>query len=148
MHLIFSTKDRYPFLAESELMIRTHGYLGGILREADCSSGSAATVVSQSVSRRCKNSFATSRIRRTITAKSPFRRNSVYSCVVMRYHSTSATFEIDVTGVREGFLTRFQRLIVFLQIPGPSLRSSPGYCLCAPSALPNDPGLRPNAWRD
>ena len=38
VHLIFSTKDRFPFLAENELMLRTHGHLGGILREADCPS--------------------------------------------------------------------------------------------------------------
>ena len=38
LHLIFSTKDRYPFLAGNELMVRTHGYLGGILREANCPS--------------------------------------------------------------------------------------------------------------
>ena len=38
VHLTFSTKDRFPFLAENELMLRTHGYLGGILREADCPS--------------------------------------------------------------------------------------------------------------
>ncbi len=38
VHLIFSTKDRYPFLAENELMLRTHSYLGGILRETSCPS--------------------------------------------------------------------------------------------------------------
>ncbi len=36
VHLIFSTKDRYPFLAQEDLLLRTHAYLGGILREADC----------------------------------------------------------------------------------------------------------------
>jgi len=38
VHLIFSTKDRYPFLVENELMLRTYAYLGGILREASCPS--------------------------------------------------------------------------------------------------------------
>jgi hypothetical protein len=55
VHLIFSTKDRYPFLAESELIVRTHGYLGGILREADCPSlvigGTATTRTPFSASR-------------------------------------------------------------------------------------------------
>jgi putative transposase len=34
IHLIFSTKDRYPFLNQEDLLSRTHAYLGGILREA------------------------------------------------------------------------------------------------------------------
>jgi putative transposase len=38
IHLIFSTKDRYPFLAQNDLLLRSHAYLGGILRESDCSS--------------------------------------------------------------------------------------------------------------
>ena len=38
VHLIFSTKERHPFLAQNELMLRTHAYLGGILREANCPS--------------------------------------------------------------------------------------------------------------
>jgi putative transposase len=38
VHLIFSTKDRRPFLAQTELMLRTHAYLGAILREASCPS--------------------------------------------------------------------------------------------------------------
>ena len=38
VHLIFSTKDRYPFLVENELMLLVHAYLGGILREASCPS--------------------------------------------------------------------------------------------------------------
>jgi len=38
VHLIFSTKERHPFLAQNELMLRTHAYLGGILREASCPS--------------------------------------------------------------------------------------------------------------
>jgi putative transposase len=38
VHLVFSTKERHPFLAQNELMLRTHAYLGGILREASCPS--------------------------------------------------------------------------------------------------------------
>jgi putative transposase len=38
VHLVFSTKGRHPFLAQNELMLRTHAYLGGILREASCPS--------------------------------------------------------------------------------------------------------------
>ena len=38
VHLIFSTKDRYPFLGKSDPLSRTHAYLGGILRELQCPS--------------------------------------------------------------------------------------------------------------
>lgn len=41
VHLIFSTKERHPFLLSPELLQRTHAYLGGILREA----GSPSIVV-------------------------------------------------------------------------------------------------------
>src|SRR5215469_8932213 len=36
VHLIFSTKDRYPFLGKSDLLQPTHAYLGGILRRVQC----------------------------------------------------------------------------------------------------------------
>jgi putative transposase len=36
VHLIFSTKDRYPFLGKSDLLQPTHAYLGGILRQVQC----------------------------------------------------------------------------------------------------------------
>jgi putative transposase len=35
-HLIFSTKDRYPFLAKPEIREQTHVYIAGILRKNDC----------------------------------------------------------------------------------------------------------------
>ena len=35
-HLIFSTKDRYPFLSKSQIREQTHAYLAGILRQHDC----------------------------------------------------------------------------------------------------------------
>jgi putative transposase len=38
LHLIFSTKDRFPLLRDDDLLTRTHAYLGGVLREADCPS--------------------------------------------------------------------------------------------------------------
>jgi putative transposase len=38
VHLIFSTKDRFPFLHQSEMLSRTHAYLGGILRDENCPS--------------------------------------------------------------------------------------------------------------
>src|SRR5258708_32472130 len=34
IHLIFSTKDRYPFLSQKDLLSRTHAYVGGILRDS------------------------------------------------------------------------------------------------------------------
>jgi REP element-mobilizing transposase RayT len=36
VHLIFSTKDRCPFLGKSDLLQPTHAYLGGILRRVQC----------------------------------------------------------------------------------------------------------------
>ena len=36
VHLIFSTKDRCPFLGKSDLLQPTHTYLGGILRRVQC----------------------------------------------------------------------------------------------------------------
>ena len=35
-HLIFSTKDRYPFLSDKDVREQTHAYLSGILRKQDC----------------------------------------------------------------------------------------------------------------
>jgi REP element-mobilizing transposase RayT len=35
-HLIFSTKDRYPFLAKPEIREQGHSYIPGILRKHDC----------------------------------------------------------------------------------------------------------------
>ena len=35
-HIIFSTRDRYPFLASAEIRGQTHAYLAGILRKHDC----------------------------------------------------------------------------------------------------------------
>ena len=36
LHLVFSTKERQPFLREPSLQERTHGYLASILNNADC----------------------------------------------------------------------------------------------------------------
>ena len=35
-HLIFSTKDRYPFLSKPEIREEAHSYIAGILRKHDC----------------------------------------------------------------------------------------------------------------
>src|SRR5437868_11876824 len=35
-HLIFSTKDRYPFLSDQGTREQTHKYIAGILRKHDC----------------------------------------------------------------------------------------------------------------
>ena len=35
-HLIFSTKDRYPFLTKPDIREQTHSYIAGILRKHDC----------------------------------------------------------------------------------------------------------------
>ena len=35
-HLVFSTKDRYPFLLKPEIREPTHAYLAGILRKHNC----------------------------------------------------------------------------------------------------------------
>ena len=36
IHLIFSTKDRTPFLQDSDLRTETHAYLGGISKKLEC----------------------------------------------------------------------------------------------------------------
>jgi putative transposase len=36
IHLIFSTKDREPFLAQEDLRRRTHAYLAEVLRNLEC----------------------------------------------------------------------------------------------------------------
>jgi putative transposase len=36
VHLVFSTKDRKPFLRDVELRVRTHQYLAGISKQLDC----------------------------------------------------------------------------------------------------------------
>jgi putative transposase len=36
-HLIFSTKERYPFLADSTVRADTHAFLATVLRNHDCS---------------------------------------------------------------------------------------------------------------
>jgi len=35
-HLIFSTKERYPFLSNREIRIQLHAYMAAILRKQDC----------------------------------------------------------------------------------------------------------------
>jgi len=35
-HLIFSTKDRYPFLSDQHTREELHAYMAGILRKHDC----------------------------------------------------------------------------------------------------------------
>ena len=35
-HLIFSTKDRYPFLTDKDIREEMHAYLSSILRKHDC----------------------------------------------------------------------------------------------------------------
>src|SRR5437868_4063426 len=35
-HLIFSTKDRYPFLLQPQVREQTHSYIAGILRKHNC----------------------------------------------------------------------------------------------------------------
>ena len=36
LHIIFSTKDRRPFLKDKDIRERTHAYLGGICRNLNC----------------------------------------------------------------------------------------------------------------
>jgi REP element-mobilizing transposase RayT len=36
LHIIFSTKDRRPFLEDKDISQRTHAYLGGICRNLKC----------------------------------------------------------------------------------------------------------------
>jgi REP element-mobilizing transposase RayT len=36
IHLIFSTKERYPFLSNKEVRVQLHIYMSSILRNHDC----------------------------------------------------------------------------------------------------------------
>ena len=36
LHLVFSTKDRFPFLNDESLRRRLHEYLGGVTKTLDC----------------------------------------------------------------------------------------------------------------
>ncbi len=36
LHLVFSTKDRHPFLRDSTLRAETHAFLGGVSKKLDC----------------------------------------------------------------------------------------------------------------
>jgi|ERR1043165_3450807 REP element-mobilizing transposase RayT len=36
IHLVFSTKDRRPFLRDKDIRIELHAYLGGISKKLDC----------------------------------------------------------------------------------------------------------------
>ncbi|MDP0491481.1 MAG: IS200/IS605 family transposase [Verrucomicrobiota bacterium JB023] len=36
VHVIFSTKDRYPFLESTELRKKTHAFLAGAVRQCNC----------------------------------------------------------------------------------------------------------------
>ncbi|MHA3771677.1 IS200/IS605 family transposase [Verrucomicrobiota bacterium sgz303538] len=36
LHLVFSTKERVPFLRQSDLRAEMHAYLGGVSRKLDC----------------------------------------------------------------------------------------------------------------
>ena len=36
LHVVFSTKERRPFLRDAEMRARLHEYLGGISKELDC----------------------------------------------------------------------------------------------------------------
>ncbi len=38
LHIVFSTKDRRPFLQDKDLRMRLHDYIGGTCRELDCPS--------------------------------------------------------------------------------------------------------------
>ena len=36
LHLVFSTKDRHPFLCDPIVRAETHSYLGGVSKQLDC----------------------------------------------------------------------------------------------------------------
>jgi REP element-mobilizing transposase RayT len=36
LHLIFSTKDRYPHLSDHDIRLQMHAYLGGIAKSLEC----------------------------------------------------------------------------------------------------------------
>ena len=90
VHLIFSTKDRYPFLGESDLLRSTHAYLGGILRR---------------VSPWCNTLPAKSSIIERSVSKTNFKK----SCASTGSPSTSVNY--GTSGSSD--LPRFQRWVIF-----------------------------------
>jgi REP element-mobilizing transposase RayT len=36
VHLVFSTKHRYPFLSDKTIRAELHAYIGGVLKGMDC----------------------------------------------------------------------------------------------------------------
>ena len=70
-HLIFSTKNRFPFLSDKTIRIDMHGYLANMLREQDCE-----TLIVNGVEDHVHALFALSRIRAIADVVKEIKRTS------------------------------------------------------------------------
>ena len=82
-HLIFSTKNRFPFLSDKKLRTDMHGYLAKMLREQDCE-----TLIVNGVEDHIHALFALSRTRSIAAVVKEIKRTSSG-----RAKETSATLE-------------------------------------------------------
>ena len=70
-HLIFSTKNRFPFLSDKTIRIDMHGYLANMLREQDCE-----TLIVNGVEDHVHALFALSRTRAIADVVKEIKRTS------------------------------------------------------------------------
>ena len=70
-HLIFSTKNRFPFLSDKTIRTNMHGYLAKVLREHDCE-----TLIVNGVEDHVHALFALSRIRAIADVVKEIKRTS------------------------------------------------------------------------
>jgi len=70
-HLIFSTKNRFPFLSDKTIRIDMHGYLAKMLREQDCE-----TIIVNGVEDHVYALFALSKIRTIADVVKEIKRTS------------------------------------------------------------------------
>ena len=101
VHLIFSTKDRCPFLGKSDLLQPTHTYLGAILRRVQCPAitkqsqllpGNVAMVVSRSENPRQRPWCNTLPAKPSIIKGSVSKTNFEKCCASTALPSTSVTY--------------------------------------------------------
>jgi REP-associated tyrosine transposase len=70
-HLIFSTKNRFPFLSDKTIRLDMHGYLANMLRKQDCE-----TLIVNGVEDHVHALFALSRIRAIADVVKEIKRTS------------------------------------------------------------------------
>ena len=70
-HLIFSTKNRFPFLSDKTIRTNMHGYLAKVLREHDCE-----TLIVNGVEDHVHSLFALSRTHSIASVVKEIKRTS------------------------------------------------------------------------